>query len=84
MDDMIMGFDLSAGDSKTVMSIIEQGGRMVWAGTIEDNHWMSQRVWYKPWTWFKKPIRVIDKMIMDHVSIGPAPFRVHRDDQQST
>ena len=40
-------------------------------GTVEKWHWQSQRVWYKPWTWFLPRIRVIDQVKVDHVSMSP-------------
>ncbi len=30
-------------------------------GHIDKYHWRSQKIWYKPRTWLKKPLKIIDE-----------------------
>ena len=40
-------------------------------GTIDEWSWQSQRIWHKPWTWFRNPIKVITKTTIVSMSFSP-------------
>ena len=42
-------------------------------GKVLDFHLESQTVWYKPWTWLKKPVRVIDNFDLTGLSFVQDP-----------
>ncbi len=41
------------------------------SGIIDESHWQSQKIWYKPWTWRLQPIKVIDRFTVRSIGIKP-------------
>jgi len=42
-------------------------------GKVTKSHFESRKIWYKPWTWLRKPVRVITEMEASHFYIIPVP-----------
>jgi len=42
-------------------------------GKVTVSHKESQKVWWKPWTWLRKPVTVIDELDVSEISIMHAP-----------
>ena len=57
-------FDLSGAEHLRQISKLDLGG------IINKTHMESQRIWYKPWTWRRKPVRVIDEFKVIEASLG--------------
>lgn len=44
-------------------------------GVIKKSRYESQCVWYKPWTWFKKPVHVIEDFELRSISLVSRPVQ---------
>lgn len=48
--------------------VVDETVKFTVGGTVEQSHTVGP-IWWKPWTWFRKRITVIDRVNLDHVAL---------------